>query len=65
MINVGGDDGAAPGHFFAYEFRSDVLGQKSAEIVPGMLAGKVIPRRSAMTVRSVDFRVSRRTPFPG
>ena len=40
MVDVRRDDGAAAGHFVAHEFRSDMLGQKSAEIVPRVLAGQ-------------------------
>ena len=38
MVDVGGNDGAAPGHFVAHEFRRDMLRQKCTKIMPGMLA---------------------------
>ena len=37
MINVGWDNGAAPGHFGAYEFGSDLVWDVCTERVASML----------------------------
>src|SRR5687768_17672302 len=43
MIDVGGNNGAASGHFVAYEFRRDMPGQKCPEILSGMLVREQLP----------------------
>ena len=40
MVDVGGNDGAAAGHFVAHEFGRDDGGNRGAETVAGMLAGE-------------------------
>ncbi|MNI34600.1 hypothetical protein D3C73_885950 [compost metagenome] len=40
MVDVGGDDSAASGHFLAHKFRRDVLRQICAPTLAGMLVAQ-------------------------